>query len=229
MSACVHSPTVSILSESSVPAVPEQAIQFHAEGRAAGARGELEAALRLLTEAAAMAPTWPNPIYDRAFTHLLREEYAAALADYQKTLELSPRGFFTASAAVQTLEREARGELPEGIYLAYTTLEWEEDKTKVREVLEQVVERFPAFSPAWLKLSSLVEDPHERLRLLDRGLAASPDRDTKWMLILNKSQVLLALGENEASQALLRDVLADPERSLAAEAWAKVLTNDERP
>lgn len=212
----------------SAPDAPEQAKQLHAEGRAAGARGELEVALRLLTEAAAIAPTWPNAIYDRAFTHLLREEYAAALADYRKTLELSPRGFFTASAAVQTLEREMRGELPAGLYLAYTTLEWEEDKTKVREVLEQVVERFPTFAPAWMKLSTLVEDPQERLRLLNSGLSASPDRETKGMLLLNKSQVLLSLGEKDASQELLREVLADPERSLAAEAWAKVLTRDQR-
>ena len=172
MPTCVHSPAVTIMSQPSATDVPEQAIQLHSEGRAAGARGELEAALRLLTEAAALAPTWPSPIYDRAFTHLLREEYAAALADYRKTLELSPRGFFTASAAVQTLEREARSELPAGIYLAYTTLEWEEDKAKVRDVLKQVVERFPTFAPAWLTLSSLVEDPRERLRKLRESIAA---------------------------------------------------------
>jgi len=84
------------MTDESLPEVPERAKQLHEDGRAAGARGELEDALRLLTEAAAIAPRWPNPVYDRAFTHLLRQEYAAALADYRKTLELAPGGFFRA-------------------------------------------------------------------------------------------------------------------------------------
>jgi tetratricopeptide (TPR) repeat protein len=211
------------MTDESLPEVPERAKQLHEDGRAAGARGELEDALRLLTEAAAIAPRWPNPVYDRAFTHLLRQEYAAALADYRKTLELAPGGFFTAAAAVQTLEREMQGELPEGLYFAYMTLEWEEDKAKVRGVLEQVVDKISDFAPAWLTLSSLVDDPNERLRLLDGGLVASPDRDTRGMLLLNKSQALLAVGDKEASLAILRAMLTDADRSPTAEAWAKAL------
>jgi hypothetical protein len=50
------------------------------------------------------------PVYHRAFTLLLKHDFAAALADYRRTLELSPRGFFTATQAVDMLAREAAGE-----------------------------------------------------------------------------------------------------------------------
>jgi tetratricopeptide (TPR) repeat protein len=207
--------------------IPNRAKQLHAEAREAGGRGEHDNALRLFTEAMALAPHWPYPIYDRAFTHLLMSDNEAALADYRRALELAPRGFFTAFTAVDTLEREQRGELPPGLYLAYCLLEWVDDETQRRSALEQMVAKYPSFAPGWFKLSGLTKDSRERLGMLDRGLAALPDRETGGMLKLNKALLLNELGDQEASAALVREVLADPETPVGVEAWAKTLAGQQ--
>ena len=103
--------------------VPPEAERLHQEGRAAGARGDYDAAQSLLTRAAELAPWWPYPFYDRAFTHLLQHDFEAALSDYRRTVELAPGGFFTAEVAVDTLTRESAGEFFSGLYAAFAMLE----------------------------------------------------------------------------------------------------------
>ena len=104
-------------------AVPVAAKALHQQAREAGERGNYEEALVLLTRAASLAPRWPYPVYDRAYTHLLMKSFDAALADYRRTADLAPRGFFTTLTAVDTLVREQKGEFPQGLYLAYLMLE----------------------------------------------------------------------------------------------------------
>jgi hypothetical protein len=53
----------------------------------------------------------------------MMKDFDGAKTYYEKTLELSPRGFFTAITAVDTLRREQTAELPTGTYLAYVSLE----------------------------------------------------------------------------------------------------------
>ena len=59
----------------------------------------------------------------RVYTHLLMKDFDAALADYRKTSEMAPRGFFATLVAVHTLSREQKGDLPAGLYLGYLMLE----------------------------------------------------------------------------------------------------------
>src|SRR4051812_12087711 len=47
-----------------------EADRLHKEGRAAGSKGDNDLAIALLTRAAELDPTWPYPIYDRAYAHL---------------------------------------------------------------------------------------------------------------------------------------------------------------
>src|SRR5260221_13714618 len=86
--------------------VPPEAENLHKRARDAGARGDYPDALTRLTKAADLAPRWPYPVYDRAYTQLLMKNLEAAFADYRKTIELAPRGFFTALTALDTLTRE---------------------------------------------------------------------------------------------------------------------------
>lgn len=104
-------------------AVPPEAEELHERARQAGSQGDYPQAIHLLKEAAEKAPRWPYPLYDMAFSYLLMKDLDNAVEHYRRTLELSPRGFFTAMTALDTLEREQRGELPEGLYLAYMSLE----------------------------------------------------------------------------------------------------------
>src|SRR4051812_25108552 len=53
-------------------AIPPEASRLHQEARAAGGRGEYARALELLDRAHSLAPAWPYPVYDAAFTYLLQ-------------------------------------------------------------------------------------------------------------------------------------------------------------
>src|SRR5262245_44938227 len=137
--------------------VPPAASALHNQGREAGAKGQYDLAVALLTKAAELAPSWPYPIYDRAYTHLLMKDSAAALADYERVEAIYPPGFFTAPTAVDILRREQKGEFPPGLYLAYTMLETVSDKATRRSLVQQFVEKYVRFAPGWYQLSSLVQ------------------------------------------------------------------------
>jgi tetratricopeptide (TPR) repeat protein len=201
--------------------VPAEAKRLHEQAREVGGRGQYEAAIALLTKASALAPDWPYPIYDRAYTHLLMKHVDAARADYQKTVDLAPRGFFTAITALDTLIREQKGDLPSGIYLAYVSLESMTDRTSKAEIVRQLVEKVPRFAPAWKALAVLADQDSERLSAVENGLAAAPDAETKGILIINKASVLERMGNREAGVRLLGELALDPRSTLATEHLAK--------
>jgi tetratricopeptide (TPR) repeat protein len=109
-------------------AVPLAARMLHDRGRAHGSRAEYDTALSLFAEAAALAPEWPYPVYDAAFTYLRKHDWATARQWFERTLVMSPRGFFTAITAADSLRREAIGEFPAGTYLFYTHIEFRDSK-----------------------------------------------------------------------------------------------------
>jgi tetratricopeptide (TPR) repeat protein len=130
------------------PTVPPDATALHQQGREAGSRGDYAEAVSTLTKAAALAPSWPYPVYDRAFTHMLKRDFDSALADYRRTLQLAPDGFFTASQAVDMLTREAAGEFPSGLYATFITHGQVLAEAERRSIAEQIVEEYPGFTPA---------------------------------------------------------------------------------
>jgi len=133
--------------------IPEQAERLHQAGRRAGAEGDYVNALALFAQSAALAPDWPYPLYDAAFTYLLMGDFAAALDNYRQTVALAPRGFFTALTAVDALEREEADMLPVGTYLAYTQLERIQDRDAKEARVRELLASAPAFAPAWKDLA----------------------------------------------------------------------------
>ena len=201
--------------------IDPEARRLHDEGRAAGANGDHDAAIALFTQAAARDPVWPYPIYDRAFAHLLKKEFEAALADYRKVLELAPGGFFMASTAADMLTREASGEFPGGLYAAFSMLEHMPREQQL-DIARQLVEQFPSHAPAWeLHAQSLV-DPAARLEAIERGLAARPDPETRGSLLIQKAVALNALGEHQRALELLEPMTATVGDSRSANAKALV-------
>ena len=201
--------------------VPEQAHLLHQQARQAGQRGDHKKAISLLEQASKAAPKWPYPVYDTAYEYLLMQDFEGARMNYQKTLELSPRGFFTAITAVDTLTREKKGELPGGTYLAYLSLEWITDPGKKAERVRQMVQLVPTFAPAWKELALLVEDETERLAIIEKGLAAHPDAETKGILQINKALVLNSKGDRDGAVRLLAELALDPNSTLGIEHSAK--------
>jgi hypothetical protein len=140
---------------------------------------------------------------------------------YRKTLELSPRGFFTAITALDTLDREQRGELPAGLYLAYLSLEWMDNPSERADVMRQLAERLPGFAPGMKARALLAENDGERLQWIEKGLSASPDAETKGILLINKALLLNKRGEKDAAVKLLGQLALDPQSTFATEHLAK--------
>jgi hypothetical protein len=148
------------------------------------------------------------------------DDFNAARFFYQKTLELSPRGFFTAITALSTLDREKNGELPRGTYLSYVLLEGME--TPQREsAIRALVEYLPQFAPGWKEFACLCDDDDERLEAIERGLEALPDAETKGMLEINKALVTNLKGKHAAATQLLGELALDPKSTFGTEHSAK--------
>src|SRR5262245_10794358 len=157
--------------------VPAEAVRLHEEGRAAASSGDPVRGLELLNAARELAPDWPYPAYDMAFTYLLGDYLDEAERWYAHVDALAPRGFFTAKTTLHTIRREQRVELPSGFTKAYALLELQPPEVRVR-ALEQITAKFPSFAPAWKDYAAQLDDDDARLAALDRGLAADPDDET---------------------------------------------------
>lgn len=201
--------------------IPEQANRLHQEARQFGASGKYEEALDRLTKSHSLAPSWPYPLYDSAFTYLLMKDFAKAREFYAKTVELSPRGFFTAITALDSLNREASGDLPEGTYAAYMSLEWINDPSQKAQLVRALVERLPSFAPAWKEYALICEDPAEKLQALEKGLSADPGNETKGILLINKALAIHESGDKDAAIEILGAVALDSESTFANEHLAK--------
>jgi tetratricopeptide (TPR) repeat protein len=179
-----------------------EAERLHEEGRAAGQKGDHDTAIALFTKAAQLDPSWPYPVYDRAVAHLLKHEYDAALADYRKILELSPRGYFVAVTAADMLTREAAGEFPPGLYAAFAMLEHMPPEQQ-QSIAAQLVEKCPSHAPAWAQHARFLENPSDKLAAIERGLLARPDPDTRGSLLVQKALALHASGKRELALEIL--------------------------
>lgn len=202
-------------------AIPPEAARLHQQARQAGENGDYDRAVRLLDQAHRLAPNWPYPVYDAAFTYLLQGDAVRAEQYYAQVDRLAPRGFFTCKTSLDGLRRELAGELPPGFCKAYVTLEWVRDPAEKRAILEGIVARFPAFAPAWKELSNLLEDPEACLEAVIRGLAAAPDEDTRGMLLIKRAVTLHARGQSAEAVRILGELALDPAATLATESLAK--------
>ena len=201
--------------------VPAEARQSHEKARIAGTKGDYRRALELLERARAHAPGWPQPVYDAAVTHLLQGHAVTAEELYAEVDRLAPRGFFTCKTTLDCLRRERIGALPAGFSRAFVTLEWLDDRPKKKAILEDIVQRYPAFPPAWKELAPLVEDPDARWRAITKGLEGSPDGETRGVLLINKAVILLWRGKRQEAVRILGELALDPGSTLAGETLAK--------
>jgi tetratricopeptide (TPR) repeat protein len=202
--------------------VPSEAESLHKQARQAGAAGDYEKAITLLERASSLAPAWPYPVYDMAFTYLLMKDAEHARKHYRKTVELAPRGFFTAITALDALDREANGDIPAGTYLAYLSLEWMDDAGKKADFVQQLVKRVPSFAPAWKELAMQADTDADQLAAIEKGLAANPDGETKGILLINKALIMDRSGDRDGAVRLLGDLALDPTSTYATEHLAKV-------
>jgi tetratricopeptide (TPR) repeat protein len=201
--------------------IPAEASRLHRQAREAGSQGDYPRALSLLEKAHRLAPEWPYPVYDAAFTYLVQGDSTKAEEYYAQVDRLAPRGFFTAKTSLDCLRRERAGVLPPGFCNAFASLEWMDDQPKKKALLEGIVEKFPAFPAAWKELSSLLEDDDARLEAITRGLEHDPDPDTKGMLLINRALILHHRGDHDGALKILGELALDPQSTLGTEMLAK--------
>lgn len=203
------------------PTIPQQAREHHNKGRAHGQQGDHKKAIACFEKAMNIAPDWPYPYYDLAFTYLLNNQPKEAYEYYKKVDSLSPRGFFTTKTAVHYLGKEQKGELPEGIYLYYLSHEWTENPQEQLEIMENIIGKFPSFAPAWQKRAGLEENPSNALDMLEKGLSADPDPETKGFLLINKAITLANTGRQAEAIEILGELALNPESPLDIEVLSK--------
>lgn len=201
--------------------IPAEANSLHRMARQLGASGDYEAAIKALTEAQTLAPDWPYPTYDMAFTYLLMDDFDKAREHYRKTVDMSPRGFFTAITALDALEREATGDLPQGTYAAYMALEWISDPGQKARIVQQMTEELPDFAPVWKEYALQCDSTEDKLAGIEQGLAANPDAETKGMLLISKALSINENGDADTAKTILGNLALDPDTTFANEHLAK--------
>ena len=187
--------------------IPPEAMKLHEEARAAGQSGDLQNSIALLEEAHELAPDWPYPLYDLAFTYLLRQDFKSALKYYRATDEIDPAGFFTAKTAIWSLEKEESGEFVSGLYLAYVQLEWVDNLEEKLDLSRKIVARFPTFAPAWKEISVHLKTDEERLETIEHALTLNPDPETLGVLLLNQALIYQRKGETSRARDIVEALL----------------------
>ncbi len=203
--------------------IPVQAHEFHQAARNAGRKGDYSDAIKLLAEASRLAPDWPYPMYDAAFACLLAGDPENALKYYERVDALAPRGFFNSKVALATLRKEQSGELPKGVYLAFTQVEEIQNREERMNRLKELLETNPGFAPGWLLYATLEENEKLKSKAITRALELDPDQETKGMLLVLKALSLIDLNEIEEAVRLLCERALDPESTLITEHKAKTV------
>jgi tetratricopeptide (TPR) repeat protein len=202
------------------PSIPARAEELHRQARAKGESGDYASALTLLGKASELAPDWPYPPYDMAFTYLLQGDMTNALLKYRETDRLEPKGFFTAKTALWTLEREERGIFPKGTYLAFVSLEWTEP-VKKREMIVRMTTNLPAFAPGWKERALIEKTTEQRLACLEKALLLDPDPETYGTCILNKAALLNSSGRATEAKQMVEELVRNESSTLGTLALAK--------
>jgi len=199
--------------------------KLHTEARELGQSGKYDLAIAKLEETIKIQPDWSYPIYDLAFTYLLKGDFDNALKFYKKTDDLSPKGFFTTKTALYTLQGEQSGKFPKGLYLAYLQIEWTDDKEQKLEITKTLTEKVPDFAPAWKELANLMDSKVEKFNAIEQGLLKNPDADTKGILEINKAILLDQNGKKEEAKNLLGYLIFSSDATTANIELAKFTLN----
>jgi hypothetical protein len=96
-----------------------------------------------------------------------------------------------------------------------------EDPDQKRQILQGIVQKYPAFAPAWDQLAGLIEEEVEQLSALDIGLAADPDPETRGVLLINRALWMARQGRRKEGVDILGTLILEPGCPLGVEAMAK--------
>ena len=96
-----------------------------------------------------------------------------------------------------------------------------DDPAQKADAVRQLVKRVPSFAPAWKEQAMQADTDADKLAAIEKGLAASPDGETKGILQINKALILDRSGDHEGAVRLLGELALDPASTYATEHLAK--------
>ncbi len=198
---------------------------LHNQAREFGQKGDYKSAIDKLILANKEAPNWAYPLYDLAYTYLLQDDYENALKYYQLTDEVAPKGFYTSKTALNTLEKEKKGEFTKGLYKMYLSLEWIDNPSEKQEMIKLLVKKYPNFAPAWKEYSNIVEG-EDRMKAIEKGLSSNPDIETKGLLLVNKALMINEKGNFKKATELLTEIIFDKNTTFGNIEMAKFVLNN---
>jgi len=201
--------------------VSRRAEELHELGRQAGEAGDHDRALHLFAQAHEEAPEWPYPVYDAAYTYLLKGDLGQAQGEYEVVERLAPRGFFTYKSELDCIRRERAGEFLAGTCRFYVSIADMPASAEKRALLEKLLQGSPSFAPAWEKLAGLLEDNDATLAAIEKGLSCKPDAQTRGTLLINEALTIRRQGKRDEAVSILRQLASDPESTLDTELKAK--------
>lgn len=201
--------------------IPNNAIILHQEARQLGGQGKYDEGIAKLKEANQIAPNWAYPVYDMAYTYLLKRDFENALKYYELTDQLEPKGFFTAKTAYWSLKKEEEGIFPQGMYLAYMQIEWQNSEEEKLRIAHAILEKFPNYAPAWKVIAGKAGDSNQRLDAIKKGLELNPDLETKGMLQINQALIYNVQGNTESAKKILGELIFNQESTVANIEMAK--------
>lgn len=203
--------------------IPNEAKILHQEARQLSGQGKYDEGIAKLKDTHQLVPNWAYPIYDLAYTYLLKQDYENALKYYELTDKLAPKGFFTTKTAYWSLKKEAAGIFPRGMYLNYLQIEWLSSEEEKLNVAHNILERCPDYAPAWKEIAEKGKDPNNRLEAIRKGLALNPDLETKGILLINRAIIYDILDNNESAENILDRLIISKETTLANIEMAKFM------
>jgi tetratricopeptide (TPR) repeat protein len=177
--------------------------------------------LEFFRRASELAPEWPYPIYDAAFTYLMQGDSETALEYYELADSLAPSGFFIVKTAVHTLKGEKAGIYPSGLYLNYIQLEWLTDQDERMNKVKSMIDAAPNYAPAWEELAKLEFDNKEMIEAINKGLSLNPDLDTKGNLLINKAICFSNSNRYNESIEILGKLITDTNTTIGVREGAK--------
>jgi len=201
--------------------IPDEAHRLHQNAREIGGKGNYIEALNLLRKVRDLAPLWPYPVYDAAFTYLLQGNFEKSLLHYELVDSLAPNGFFISKTAIHTLKGEQSGEYPKGLYLEYMRIEWTGNPTEKMQIVKSIIEKAPNYAPAWKELSNLEMEDGKRIKAIEKGLSLNPDPQTKGNLLINKAIHFNNSNREDEAIEILGELITDSKTTIDVREGAK--------
>jgi len=75
------------------------------------------------------------------------------------------------------------------LYLVFMQIEWMESGEEKVQIAKALVNKYPNYAPAWTVIAGKSDSNEERLAAVEKGVASSPDAETKGMLLINEALV----------------------------------------